>query len=258
MRTIAICNHKGGVGKTAIAIALAERLHAKGYKTLLVDLDQQTNATIQAGAEMEGRVTIYDMLTSMDYTARDGVQTYEHGDIIPGDILMADAEAKMITTLDTPLTMLSDALESVHEEYDYCVVDCPPSLGLVTRNAIVAADEIIVVVVPEAASIDGFGKVVEATVKVQSNKRLNPDLKIAGILVNSYDSRGQLDRSMDAALPGIAEDAGTKVFQTRIRRCVSVRKAQSSHVSLYDYDPDCTAALDIAAFTDEYLDGKAA
>ena len=155
MKTIAICNHKGGVGKTAASMALAEGLNAKGYRTLLVDLDQQTNATRQAGAKIEDAVTVYDLLTSFEYTAADGIQHYEHGDIIPGDTLVADAEVEM-SKLDTPLTMLADALEGVEGNYDYCVIDCPPSLGIVTRNAIVAADDVIVVVVPDTASVYGL------------------------------------------------------------------------------------------------------
>ncbi len=252
MKTIAICNHKGGVGKTAASMALAEGLNAKGYRTLLVDLDQQTNATRQAGAKIEDAVTVYDLLTSFEYTAADGIQHYEHGDIIPGDTLVADAEVEM-SKLDTPLTMLADALEGVEGNYDYCVIDCPPQLGIVTRNAIVAADDVIVVVVPDTASVDGFGKVYQACEAIRKNKRLNPNVTIAGILINTYDARGRLERSLDEQLPEVAENADTKVFETRIRKCVSVRQAQSAHISLWDYDPECTAAEDFKAFIDEYL-----
>lgn len=178
MKTIAICNHKGGVGKTAASMALAEGLNAKGYRTLLVDLDQQTNATRQAGAKIEDAVTVYDLLTSFEYTAADGIQHYEHGDIIPGDTLVADAEVEM-SKLDTPLTMLADALECVEGNYDYCVIDCPPSLGIVTRNAIVAADDVIVVVVPDTASVDGFGKVYQACEAIRKNKRLKATILLS-------------------------------------------------------------------------------
>lgn len=252
MRTIAFCNHKGGVGKTAISMAFAEALNAKGYKTLLVDLDQQMNATITAGLEASDCVTVYDLLTSFDYTAKDGVQAYEHGDIVPGDVLVANAEIEM-SKLDTPLTMLSDALEDVDDDYDFVIIDCPPSLGLVTRNAIVAADELIVVVLPDSASIDGFSKVVTVANNVRKNKHLNPQLEIAGVLINTYDPHGTLDRQLDKSLPVLAEKVGTKVFDARIRKCVSVRKAQSAHQSLFDYDPECTSACDVVKFTDEYL-----
>lgn len=253
MKTVAFCNHKGGVGKTATSMAFVEGLNAKGYRTLLVDLDQQTNATSQAGARIDDVVTVYDLLTSFEYTAKDGVQHYDRGDIIPGDVLVADAEVEM-SQLDTPLTMLADALESVQDDYDFCVIDCPPSLGVVTRNAIVAADEVVIVVVPDTASVDGAGKVYQVVEKIRRNRRLNPGLGIAGILVNTYDGRGRLDRSLDEQLPQVASDAGTRVFDSRIRKCVSVRQAQSAHVSLWDYDPDGAAAEDFEAFIDEYLE----
>lgn len=252
MKVITFCNHKGGVGKTAASMAFAEGLNARGYRTLLVDLDQQTNATRQAGAKTKDEVTVYDLLTSFEYSAKDGVQHYDRGDIIPGDVLVSDAEVEM-SQLDTPLTMLADALESVEDDYDYVVIDCPPSLGIVTRNAIVAADEVVVVVVPDTASVDGFGKVFQVTEKIRKNKRLNPNLELAGILINTYDSRGVLDRKLDNQLPSVAEKANTKVFDTRIRKCVSVRQAQSAHISIWDYDPDGAAGEDFGAFIDEYL-----
>lgn len=253
MKTIAICNHKGGVGKTAVAVSFAERLNDLGYKTLLVDLDQQTNATTQAGAEMEGKITVYDLLTSTEYKASESIQSYDRGDIIPGDICMANAEVQMMTTLDTPLLMLADALDEVSERYYFCIIDCPPSLGAVTRNAIVAADELIVVVKPEDASLDGFGKIVEISSKVQANRHLNPSLKIAGVVMNLYQGRCIVDRKIDEVAPKLASAAGTKVFDTRIRVCDSIRKAQSSHTSLFDFDPDGNAAKDITALVDEYL-----
>lgn len=252
MKTVAVCNHKGGVGKTAVSMALAEGLNAKGHRTLLIDLDQQLNATTAAGAETEGVVTAYDLLTSFDYKAVEGVQHYERGDIVAGDVLVAEAEGDMLQ-LDTPLTMLADSMAGLEDSYDFVVIDCPPSLGLVTRNAMVAADGLLVVVTPDASSVDGFGKVVEAAAKIRRNKRLNPALGIFGVLVNQYDGRGQLDRQLDAQLPELAGEAGTRVFESRIRRCVAVRQAQSRHVSLYDFDPKCAAAKDMEAVVDEFI-----
>lgn len=255
MRTIAICNHKGGVGKTAVAMALAETLHAKGMKTLFVDLDQQRNATTDTKVDIaEDDVTVYDLLTSFDYTAKDAIKHYAHGDIIPGDILVAEAEVE-ISKLDTSLTMLADALESVSEDYDICIIDCPPSLGLVTRNAMVAANDIIVVVVPDTASIEGFEKICRVHSSIKRNKHLNPDLVLAGILINTYDRRGTLDRNADEVFPRIAESNHTKVFDTRIRKCIAIRKAQSRHMSILDFDARSSAAYDFEALATEYLEG---
>lgn len=256
MKTITFCNHKGGVGKTAVSMAFAEDLNSRGYRTLIVDLDQQGNATSQARIVPEDdAVTVYDLLMTNDYSAKDAVKHYEHGDIIPGDDLVMQAESEL-TKLDTPLTMLADNLVDVRDDYDYCIIDCPPSLGYVTRNAIVAADEVLVVALPEHASVTGFTKVVERVSTIKANRRLNPDVRIVGVLVNTYDPRGRLDRSLDDQLPEVAAAAGTKVFDTKIRKCVSVRQAQTAHVSLFDYDPGCTASKDLQAFVDEYLAGE--
>lgn len=180
MKTIAICNHKGGVGKTALSMAIAEGLHRKGKRTLLVDLDQQMNATQQAKIDTTDEVTVYDLLTSFDYTAKDGIKHFDGGDIIPGDVLVSNAESDM-AKLDTRLTMLADAMEGIDDDYDYAIIDCPPSLGLVTRNAMVAADELIVPVIPNRSSLKGFTNIQKCVNSVRRNKRLNPNLRIAGM-----------------------------------------------------------------------------
>ena len=182
MKTIAICNHKGGVGKTALSMAIAEGLHRKGKRTLLVDLDQQMNATQQAKIDTTDEVTVYDLLTSFDYTAKDGIKHFDGGDIIPGDVLVSNAESDM-AKLDTRLTMLADAMEGIDDDYDYAIIDCPPSLGLVTRNAMVAADELIVPVIPNRSSLKGFTNIQKCVNSVRRNKRLNPNLRIAGKFV---------------------------------------------------------------------------
>ena len=131
MKTIAICNHKGGVGKTALSMAIAEGLHRKGKRTLLVDLDQQMNATQQAKIDTTDEVTVYDLLTSFDYTAKDGIKHFDGGDIIPGDVLVSNAESDM-AKLDTRLTMLADAMEGIDDESvaDACSTSVPAIYSL--------------------------------------------------------------------------------------------------------------------------------
>lgn len=253
MTALAICNNKGGVGKTGTCLAMAEGLHSRGYRTLLVDLDQQANATQAAqAASGDGVVTVYDLLTSDEYTAADAVQQTRLGDIIPGDMLVAEAESEM-SRLDTPLTMLADALEPIRGSYDFTIIDCPPSLGLVTRNALVAADEAIIVVQPDDASVTGCGNVVAAIGKIRRNRHLNPNLRIAGIIVNHYDGRRLLSQSVDGSLPAVAEEWGTRLFDTRIRACESIRQAQSLGEPIASYAPKSNGAEDYASLVDEYL-----
>lgn len=253
-KTLAICNNKGGVGKTATCLAFAESLHNRGMRTLLVDLDQQTNATQAAEvATGDGVITTYDLLTSDVCTAAQAVQHYAHGDIIPGDNLVAEAETAM-SQLDTPLTMLADALESVDGNYDYIIIDCPPSLGLVTRNAIVAASEVIIIVQPDDASVTGCGNVVAAVDRIRRNRHLNPDVRIAGILINYYDGRKLLSRNVDDSLPEFARECGTSLYNTRIRACESIRQAQSLGQSIYDFAPKSNGAEDFDNFVSEYLE----
>ena len=236
-------------------MAIAEGLHRKGKRTLLVDLDQQMNATQQAKIDTTDEVTVYDLLTSFDYTAKDGIKHFDGGDIIPGDVLVSNAESDM-AKLDTRLTMLADAMEGIDDDYDYAIIDCPPSLGLVTRNAMVAADELIVPVIPNRSSLKGFTNIQKCVNSVRRNKRLNPNLRIAGIVVNMFDGRTSLSRGVVNELPSIARAANTKMFHTIIRKCEAVNKAQSANVSIFDYDPNCNAVADFTDFVNEYLEGE--
>lgn len=254
MKTIAICNHKGGVGKTALSMAFAEGLHSRGKRTLLVDLDQQMNATQQAGVKTEDEVTVYDLLTSNEYKGHDAIKSYEYGDIIPGDTYVTNAESEM-TKLDTKLNMLDDALVDV-DGYDYVIIDCPPQLGLVTRNALVAADEVIVPVTPNTSALKGFTNIFECVNSIKKNRHLNPNLRIAGVVVNMYDARTALSKEVMSTLPPVAEEAGTKVFKTVINKCEAVNRAQSEKVSIYEYDPKSKAVVDFNRFIDEYLEGE--
>lgn len=167
--------------------------------------------------------------------------------MILGTLLMVFCEA---------LCKAAHAMEGIDDDYDYAIIDCPPSLGLVTRNAMVAADELIVPVIPNRSSLKGFTNIQKCVNSVRRNKRLNPNLRIAGIVVNMFDGRTSLSRGVVNELPSIARAANTKMFHTIIRKCEAVNKAQSANVSIFDYDPNCNAVADFTDFVNEYLEGE--
>lgn len=248
MRTIAIMNRKGGVGKTTTALALADELRARGEEVLLVDLDQQHNATAQYGAEVEGRTTAYDLLTDAGADVADAVQVTGQGAIVAGDDLMNHIEADM-----TPIVgreyMLADALARIGG-FGWCVVDCPPSLGIVALDALVAADWVVVPVQADRYSADGFAGLMELVERVRATPRLNPGLRVAGLLVTQHEPRQRLSRRKVAEL---AAAGGAPVFERGIRRCVRVKEAQDARVPLREFAPGCTAAEDYRAWTDELI-----
>jgi len=251
-RTVAIANRKGGVGKTTTALCLAEGLSARGYKVLLVDLDQQHNATAQYRALIEDTATVYDLLTDSKLPCADCIQTTKRGDIIAGDDYMNTAEEKL-AALDSREFLLFAALDEVKESYDYIIIDCPPTLGLVMKNILVAADEVIVPVICDAFSDTSFEAFMRQVQAVKSNRRLNPQLTVLGILITQYERGRRLSAEYDERMPRLAKEYGTRMFDTRIRRCEKARQAQATGVSLYELAPSSTAAFDYREFIDEFL-----
>lgn len=254
MKVVAICNEKGGAGKTMTATCLVRRLSDLGYKTLLVDVDEQWNATKQYGIlKTEGVMTTYDLLTDSHADIREAIQSTSRGDIIPGDKELKDADAAMLKQ-SVPIAMLADALEPLHSIYDWIVIDCPPSLGLVTKNAFVAADAVVVPVFGDPQSVENLSVVKEEIEMISSTPRLNPKLKIAGLLMTQYDRRKRLCRGLIQDLPSIAKQLNTKPFETRIRQCEPARGACSEHKSPFDKSEARPVVEDYIAFTDELLE----
>jgi chromosome partitioning protein len=254
--TVAVINRKGGIGKTTTSLCLAEGLSRKGKSTLLIDLDQQHNSTKQYHVAIEGVATVYDILTERKTDIHECIQhSPDYGDIIAGDDWMNKAEESM-AVLDNREYMLMDALAPVKPLYDYVIIDCPPTLGIVVKNVLVASDEVVVPVLCDGYSVESYRALMQQVDTVRGNPRLNPGLKVAGILITQYESGQKLPKSYDEQLPGIAEADGTKVFGTRIRRCCKTKEAQEQGISLFDYAGGCTTAKDYFAFVDEFLDGE--
>lgn len=251
MQTIAIMNRKGGVGKTTTALALADELMARGERVMLVDLDQQHNATTQYGARIEGVTTAYDLLTDISADAVGAVQETRNGLIVAGDDLMNGIEVDMSSLMSREY-MLNDALVRIDDSHalDWCIIDCPPALGTVALNVLVASEWVVAPVQADEYSLEGWRGLSELVAKVEGSPRLNPNIRVAGILMTLYEPRQLLSRRKRAELEA---EAGVPVFETGIRRCVKVREAQDACVPLREYAPSCTAAADYAEWVDELL-----
>ena len=252
MNTIAVINRKGGVGKTTTALCMADAFSAEGKKTLLVDLDQQHNSSKQYHAKITDQTTVFDLLTDTNADIQDAVQHTETGDIIAGDDLINRAESEMSNLAGRDF-MLADALAKLNNTYDFIIIDCSPVLGIVSTNALIAADEVVVPMLCDGYSIDAFTALNDLIKQIQSNQRLNPNLKIAGMLLTMYQANQRLVKAYDSELPAFAKSCNTRVFNTKIRSCCKVKESQQKAKSLFTYAPNCTTAQDYIAFIKEYL-----
>ena len=246
---IAIVNRRGGVGKTATAHALGAGLQHQGQRVLFIDLDSQSNLTFDLGAKM-GPLTSLEVLTGTA-TAADAIQRTDSGDIIAASPNLASADSTIEGTGKE--YRLKEALEPLADLYDYIVIDTPPALGVLTINALTAADSAIIPAQAEIHSLHGIGLLNEAIQAVK--KYTNPNLTLRGVLLTRYNGRAILSKDMRANLDAVAAELGTKVYQTPIRECISVKEAQAMQQDLFTYAPRCNAAKDYLELVKE-ITGK--
>ena len=248
-KIIAVTNQKGGVGKTTTAINLSACLAAKGKRVLLVDLDPQGNATSglgQAGADSN---TVYDVLIG-NAPAADAILDTGYGSLslMPTAIELAGAEIELVA-MDNRELLLKDALNSIRENYDYILIDCPPSLSLLTINALSASDSVLIPIQCEYYALEGLGQLMN-TVKLMRRK-LNPDLAIEGILLTMFDSRtnlcAQVVHEVRAHFP-------REVFETMIPRNVRLSEAPSYGQPIHIYDGRCIGAKAYGELAAEMLE----
>lgn len=251
MVTVVFSNQKGGVGKTTSAAALAAGLTSRGYKVVAVDLDPQCNLCLSSDVNMlKTEKTLYDVFKGV--AAIDDVIVPGLGyDIIPGGLTLAAAD--MDFTQTGREYMLSEALEGISGRYEYAVVDTPPTLGILTTNALTAADGVIVPLTADVYALQGLTQLNGLIHNVR--KYCNRGLKIFGLLLTKYNDRQNVSKALRDQISAAAAQLETKVFRTTIRESVAVREAQLLHNDFLKEAPNANAAVDYEAFISEFLEG---
>lgn len=251
-KVIVIANQKGGIGKTTTATAVASVLDSRGYKTLLIDADQQGNSTDTYRAEIEGVATLYDVLMDEHIPLNEAVQHTECGDVVASDPLLREGDAKLSTDAEGEYRMVN-AIENL-KGYDYVIIDTAPAVNLILRNCLIAANEVVIPVTADRYGLQGLAQLTSTIKAIQ--KRQNKELQIAGLLLVKFNSRTNLSREVKDSLTTIAESMGTKLFETSIRESTKAKEAQALRTTLINYAPYSTTAEDYSNFVDELIGGE--
>jgi chromosome partitioning protein len=259
MRRIAIINQKGGVGKTTTAVNLAAALARSGRRVCLLDLDPQAHATTHLGIEPDGTsASMYDVLIDARPLAEVRRQAEDNLWVVGSDINLAAAEVELAGVVGREV-ILRDLLQPEEGAFDFVLMDCAPSLGVLTLNALAAANEVFIPLQPHFLALHGMGKLLETTALV--GKRLNPGLQVTGIILCLYETQTRLaqevqkdledylDRGRGTAVPW----AEARVFATHIRRNIKLAECPSFGRSIFAYAPGCHGAQDYAALAREAL-----
>ena len=251
MQVITISNIKGGVGKSSTAATLAAGLAKKGYRALMIDSDPQTNLTMcflpEQPDDAESLYHVYAEGKSIDKVK---VRIKEGLDLLIGDFALCNADIQFLKA--GRLKMLEKALKNMAEEYDFVVVDTPPNLGVLSLNAFIVSDYIIVPMAADSFSLKGVRLLKQALDDVE--EELERRIKVAGILLTMYNARINVSKLLEKSVNSAAELLDTKVFNNRIRQAVAMKESQLAKMSLFDYASSSPIAGDYLGFIDELLE----
>ncbi|MBQ0011888.1 MAG: ParA family protein [Clostridiales bacterium] len=246
---ISIVNQKGGVGKTTTAVNLSAFLAKKRKKVLMIDLDPQGNATSGFGFDkMELKNTVYDLLVNDEEITNVILPTQvKNVDMCPTNINLAGAEVELVSAISRE-TILKNAIDTVRDQYDYVIIDCAPSLGLLTINALAACDGVIVPIQGEYYALEGLTQLIDTINMIR--KKLNPKIGITGVVITMHDSRTQLTKQV---VEEVQKYFGDKVFKTFIPRNVRLAEAPSHGQTIDEYDAKSKGAVAYQALANEVV-----
>jgi chromosome partitioning protein len=246
---IGVANRKGGIGKSSTALALTAALKVRGYRVLMVDTDPQRNTTNVYRALTDGVPTLYDIIFAQ-YKASDCIQHTDYGDIIASDDNLESADT-MIKPGPGMYKYLRNAIREIDEDYDYIIFDTQPHAGLLLGNVLMACQFIVTPCTCDAFGIQGMMDFYDTIKEYQED---NEKLQILGLLIIKYKGRQSLTKDIeDNLLPQYAERMHTKIFESRIRESVKCQEAQTLRMSIFDYAPNSTTAIDYNNFVDELI-----
>lgn len=257
MRRIAVINQKGGVGKTTTAANLGAALARRGSRVLLVDLDPQAHLSLHFGIELtDGEPSVYDVLTAGMPIAEVVRSVHDNALLVPADIDLVGAEPELVSVTGREV-LLREALEAFDVEHDYMLIDCPPSLGVLTVNALAAVDEVLIPLQAHFLALQGLGRLLETVTLVR--QRINARLTVGGIVLCMHDASTRLaNEVVDDLSRFLGSARGTDVpwsdacvYESRIRRNIKLAESSSFGQTVFDYAPRSNGATDYASLAAE-------
>ena len=261
MRKIAMLNQKGGVGKTTSVVNIAAALAQSGAKVAVADFDPQSHLTIHFGVEPDGiEAGTYKLLTDSAEFDDCIIETRPNLFLLGANIHLVGAESELVSVVGREIIFREAIARSKHN-FDYLLIDCPPSLGLLTLNALAAAEEVIIPLQPHFLALQGLGKLLQTISLV--NRRINPALKVSGVLFCMFDSRTSLSEEIkndiDKFLAGARDSdcpwSKAQIIPVFVRRNIKLAEAPSYGKTIFEYEPTCNGAEDYRLIA-QYLQGK--